>query len=320
MLVISTNGARVAEGTFEETAVTIGVFDGVHRGHAAVIGELVAVKSRERASRSIVLTFENHPLTVTHPEMVPPLLTTLDEKLSILEGMEVDVAVVEAFTPETAMIDYRAFIERMLSARLGMKHLVVGYDFHLGRGREGSRERLVAEGKRLGFGVTIAPPVVVRGSVISSTRIRSMILGRRLDQAAKYLGRRHFFDAAVVRGEGLGRSIDFPTANLEVRESRKLLPPGGVYAVEVDAGGRRHGGMMNVGSAPTMHEDGRRRIEVHLFDFCGELYGERVRVHCVRYIRDERRFATPDELRARLMQDRETVCRILNGKRGEKKC
>jgi riboflavin kinase/FMN adenylyltransferase len=196
-----------------------------------------------------------------------------------------------------------------------MRHLVVGYDFHLGRGREGSQERFVAEGKRLGFAVTIVPPIVVQGSVISSTRIRGMIVAHRLGQAARYLGRPYFFDAEVVRGEGLGRSIDFPTANLDVRDRRKLLPSGGVYAVEVDVGAKRYGGMMNVGSAPTMHSDGSRHIEAHLFDFSGELYGERVRVHCLRYVREERRFASAAELRARLMQDEETARRILQKKR-----
>jgi riboflavin kinase/FMN adenylyltransferase len=315
MLVYSGTGKRIVPGTFESTAVTIGVFDGVHRGHAAVIGDLVAIKDRERLRASIVLTFENHPLTVTHPEMVPPLLTTLDEKLSVLDRLGVDVAVVEAFTPAMAMIEYRAFIEGELAARLGMRHLVVGYDFHLGRGREGSQERFLAEGKRLGFGVTIVPPIVVQGSVISSTRIRAMILERKLAQAARYIGRPYFFDAEVVRGEGLGRSIDYPTANLDVPESRKLLPPGGVYAVEVEVGGARHGGMMNIGSAPTIRADGGRRIEVHLFDFSGALYGQRVRVHCLRFIRRERRFASPAELRARLMQDESAIRRILQKKR-----
>jgi riboflavin kinase / FMN adenylyltransferase len=314
MLVISATSTRESGGRFEDTAVTIGVFDGLHRGHTAVIGELAGIKARERLARSIVLTFENHPLAVTHPEMVPPMLTTLDEKLHVLDGLGVDVAIVARFTPEIAGTDYRAFIERELVARLGMKHLVVGYDFRLGRGREGSRERLAAEGKRLGFGVQIVPPVVSGGTVISSTRIRAMILERKLERAGRFLGRPYFFEAEVVRGAGLGRELGFPTANLEVRDARKLLPPGGVYAVEVDAGGARRGGMMNVGSAPTMHGDGVRRIEVHLFDFSGELYGERVRTHCLRYLRDERRFASPEELRAQLMQDREVTYRLLEKK------
>ena len=314
MLVISETPATSTGAGFENSVVTIGVFDGVHRGHTAVIGELAAVKAREGRGQSIVLTFENHPLAVTHPEMVPPILTTLDEKLHVLEGLGVDVAIVMSFTPEIAETDYRLFIERELVRRLGMRHLVVGYDFRLGRGREGSQERLVAEGKRLGFGVTITPPVVSGGTVISSTRIRAMILERRLDRAARFLGRPYFFEGEVVRGGGLGRDLGFPTANLEVRDARKLLPPGGVYAVEVEAGGVRRGGMMNIGTAPTVRRDGIRRIEVHIFDFSGELYGKRVRTHCLQYLREERAFASAEELRAQLMQDREVTYRVLEKK------
>jgi riboflavin kinase/FMN adenylyltransferase len=314
MLVISETSPETALPALENTAITIGVFDGMHRGHTAVIAELLRVKTTGGRARSIVLTFENHPLEVTHPEMVPPLLTTLDEKLHILEGLNVDVAIVERFTRAIAATDYRAFVERELVSRLGVKDLVVGYDFRLGAGREGSQERLLAEGKRLGFGVTVVPPIVFGGSVISSTRIRTMILERKLERAGRFLGRPYFFEAKVVRGEGVGRDLGFPTANLEVGDPRKLLPPAGVYAVEVDAAGARRGGMMNVGFSPTVRAGGARRIEVHLFDFSGELYGESVRTHCLRYLREERRFASREELRAQLMLDRDITCRILEKK------
>jgi riboflavin kinase/FMN adenylyltransferase len=191
---------------------------------------------------------------------------------------------------------------------------VVGYDFHLGRAREGSQERLVEEGKRLGFAVTIVPPVVLQGSVVSSTKIRRDIMERRLEHAARSLGRPYFFEAEVVKGEGFGKRIDFPTANVHVPESGKLLPPGGVYAVEVDAAGASYGGMMNIGSAPTMHGNGARHIEVHLFDFSKELYGERIRVRCLGFLREERRFENADKLRAQLMHDRETAYAFLEKK------
>ena len=300
--------------SFGNTVVTVGVFDGVHRGHTEVIRTLSAIKTREERSASILLTFEAHPLTVTHPEMVPPLLTTLDEKLSVLESLDIDFAVIERFSREMADTDYRTFIGKRLVETLGMKHLVVGYDFHIGRAREGSQERLVEEGKRLGSPVTIVPPVVLQGSVVSSTKIRRDIMERRLEHAARCLGRPYFFGAEVVKGEGLGKRIDFPTANLRVPESAKLLPPGGVYAVEVDAAGTVHGGMMNIGSAPTMHGDGARHIEVHLFDFSRELYGERLRVHCLGFLREERRFESAEKLRAQLMQDRQMAYAVLEKK------
>jgi riboflavin kinase/FMN adenylyltransferase len=305
------NPDAVVPGAFTGTAVTIGVFDGIHRGHAEVIRTLVGVKREEGRSASILLTFDTHPLSVTHPEMVPPLLMTLDEKLHILGGMGVDCVVVEHFSKETAAIDYREYVAERLMGRLGMKHLIVGYDLHLGRSREGSQARLVEEARKLDFAVTIVPPVVIQGSVVSSTKIRRDIMERRLEHAARSLARPYFFEAEVVLGEGFGRSIGFPTANAEVASRAKLLPPGGVYAVEVDAGERRYGGMMNIGSAPTIHTDGERHVEVHLLDFDGELRGERIRVHCIQFMREERRFGGIDELRVQLMHDMKVAYAIL---------
>ncbi len=305
---------NLAPGAFAGTAVTIGVFDGVHRGHTEVIGNLAGAKRAEGLSASILLTFDTHPLAVTHPEMAPPLLTTLSEKLYLLGRMDVDYAIVEHFSAGTAAMDYRDYISNMLVGTLGMRHLVVGYDFRLGRGREGSQERLVEEGRRLGFAVTIVPPMVLQGSVLSSTRIRRDIAERRLEHAARCLGRPYFFEATVVRGEGLGRGLDFPTANAEIADAVKLLPPGGVYAVEAEALGGVHGGMMNIGIAPTMHADGARHIEIHLFDFAGDLYGELIRVHCLGFIREERIFESPEELRAQLMHDRQTAYTMLEKK------
>lgn len=294
-----------------DTAVTIGVFDGVHIGHRNVVGQLLEVKRKEEIEASILLTFDRHPLSVVHPEAMPPLLTTLDEKLFLLESTGVDYVCVMRFSRETASIDYRSFVRDALIERLGMRHLVVGYDFHLGSGRTGSQELLQKEGLVSGFGVTIVPPVVLGGRVVSSTKIRSAVLERRLGVAARFLGRAYFFDAAVERGSGLGSGIGFPTANLSVPDHDKLVPPAAVYAVRVELEGDRYDGMMNIGSAPTLHGDGKRRIEVHLFRFDGELYGRRVRIHCIRSIRREKRFAGTDELKAQLMQDREKVMRIL---------
>lgn len=313
MEVIS-NPRNLEPGSFAGSAVTIGVFDGVHRGHTEVIRTLAAAKRAGGLHASILLTFDSHPLAVTHPEMAPPLLTTLPEKLHLIERMDVDVAVVERFSAATASIDYRDYIADTLVGALGMKHLVVGYDFRLGRGREGSQERLVDEGRRLGFAVTIVPPMVLGGSVLSSTRIRRDIAERRLDHAARCLGRPYFFEAAVARGAGLGRGIDFPTANVEIPDPAKLMPPAGVYAVEVEAGGVSRGGMMNIGVAPTLHADGARRIEVHLFDFAGDLYGSTLRVSCIGFLREERRFGSAEQLRAQLMHDRQTAYAMLEKK------
>lgn len=299
------------DGAPRNTAVTVGVFDGFHVGHQLVVENLLQAKRSGKRSLSILLTFDRHPLSVTHPKAMPPLLTTLDEKLSLLERTGVDMSFVVEFSNEMAATGYRAFISEVLIERLGMKHLVVGYDFHLGSGREGSQERLIEEGARAGFSVTIVPPVVLAGRVVSSTKIRHAISCGKFRVAKRFLGRNHFFDAEVVRGKGLGKQIGFPTANLTVSDPLKQLPPSGVYAVLADRGGKRFGGMMNIGTAPTLHSEGETRIEVHLFGHEGELYGERLRIHCIRMIRSEKRFSGPDELKARLLQDREKVSLIL---------
>ena len=308
------NAETIAPRRFENTAVTIGVFDGVHRGHAEVLRRLKECAAERGRAASVLVTFDRHPLSVTHPEMAPPLLTTLEEKLHVLAGFGIDVAIVEPFTRDTAGTDYATYLSGRLAGGLGMRSLVVGYDFHLGRGREGSQERLVSEGRRLGFDVSVVPPVVLQGSVVSSTKIRRDVAERRLEHAARFLARPYFFDAEVVPGAGVGRTLGFPTANLAIDDSRKLLPPRGVYAVLVETNFGRHGGIMNIGSAPTMRADARERIEVHLLEFSGELRGERLRTHCLAFMREERRFAGAEELRAQLMQDRRTACLILEKK------
>jgi riboflavin kinase/FMN adenylyltransferase len=306
--------SAIAEHPLGETVVTIGVFDGVHLGHQKVIRSLVARKRETGAKRSILITFDRHPLCVTHPEMVPPLLTTLDEKLSILKILDIDAIYVERFTEEIAGMDYLDFIHDRLVKGLGMKHLVIGYDFHLGRGRRGSQEQLVKAGSESGFGVTVVSPVVVGGSVISSTKIRRAVAEHRLASAARCLTRYYFFDAEVVRGEGIGRGLEFPTANLAVSSQNKLLPADGVYAVLVAIDDGVYGGMMNIGGAPTLHAGSDRRIEVHVFDFSGGLYGRRLRVHCLKFLRREKKFGSSDELRAQLVRDRGKALGILEKK------
>jgi riboflavin kinase/FMN adenylyltransferase len=294
--------------------VTIGVFDGVHAGHQAVIGTAIA-EARSAGLPAILVTFDRHPLSVTNPERAPALLTTLDEKVSLLRPLDLDAIVIEPFDLRTAKTGFRDYIEQRLLGPLGMRRLVVGYDFHLGRGREGGSEALTLEGRRRGFDVTIVPPVVIEGTAVSSTRIRRDVLEHRLARAARFLTRPYFFDADVRSGEGFGRELGFPTANACLSHGEKLVPPGGVYAVLIESPAGLHGGMMNIGSAPTVRCDGRMTIEVHLFDFEGDLYGTRIRVHCVEHIRDERRFDGPEGLRAQLMRDRETASRILEKKR-----
>jgi riboflavin kinase/FMN adenylyltransferase len=298
-----------------ESAVTIGVFDGVHTGHQKVISEALEKAREAGLKRTVLVTFDRHPMSVTRPEAAPGLLTTLDEKLSLLQGLDLDLIFVEKFDDATASIPYTDYIRERLVGSLGMRQLIVGYDFHLGRGREGGSEALIETGGRSGFGVTVVPPVVVGGTAVSSTRIRKDVMERKMARAARFLTRPYFFDADVESGGGVGRELGYPTANACVTHSEKLIPPGGAYAVTVDTGEKVHGGMMNIGLAPTVRCDGRESIEVHLFDFDGDLYGSRLRINVVEYIRDERRFRGRDELMEQLLQDSVRVRRILEKKR-----
>jgi riboflavin kinase/FMN adenylyltransferase len=296
-----------------DSVVTIGVFDGVHAGHQKVISEALAKAAGLK--RTVLVTFDRHPMSVTRPDVAPGLLTTLDEKLSLLRKLGLDMIFVEKFDAATASIPYSRYIKERLVGFLGMKQIVVGYDFHLGKGREGGSEALIEEGERSGFGVTVVPPVVVGGTAVSSTRIRKDVMERKMKRAGRFLTRPYFFDADVESGGGIGRELGYPTANACVAHSEKLIPPGGAYAVTVDTGKSVYGGMMNIGLAPTVRCDGRESIEVHLFDFDGDLYGSRLRINVVEYIRDERRFRGRDELMEQLLKDSVRVRGILEKKR-----
>lgn len=306
--------AELSAGRFTGTAVTIGVFDGLHIGHQQVISTLVGVGRDTGAVETVVVTFDRHPAAVTG-KPAPPMLTTLDEKLSLFDGTGVDWIVVEEFDRDTAAMDYRTYIRRRLLDGLGMSHLVIGHDFRFGRGRGGGERDIVLTAADAGFGVTTVPPVTLDEKTVSSTTIREDILALRLDAASRALTRPFFFDAGVVRGDGRGASLGYPTANLAIDDPGKLVPPSGVYAVVVEAAGGFLEGMMNIGSAPTFHEAGERRIEVNLFDFSGDLYGRRLRVHCIGWLREERRFADRAELVRRLAADRAAAHRLLASKK-----
>lgn len=303
---------RDIERGFEgRSAVTIGVFDGIHVGHQRVINTLAQVKKREALDLSILFTFDRHPLSVVNPEMAPPLLTTMDEKVSLLKLLDIDYLVIEKVSQKLLEMDYVSFIEKRLIKRWGMAHLVVGYDFRFGKDREGSLERIKREGKRDSFKVTVVPPENIEGNIVSSTKIRDDISGGRFEKTIKYLSRNYFFDAHIVKGKNLGRKLDFPTANLLVTDHDKLIPPRGVYAVTVEIDQFRYAGMMNIGTSPTVKSDNKERIEVNLFNFSGNIYGKKLRVHCIKYLRKEKLFSNLEKLRCQLIKDRELAIRIL---------
>ncbi len=290
--------------------VTVGSFDGVHRGHEAVLAEIVR-RARAAGCTSLLVTFEPHPLEVVNPAAAPKLLTLWPEKRELLAQTELDSVVVLPFTRALAGLDPAEFVRHVLRARLDMRELVLGHDHGFGRGRSGDVELVRRLGAEDGFGVDVVEPVRDGGQPISSTLIRTAVAHGNFEAAARWLGRPYALLGAVERGAGRGRAIGVPTINLAAPDSRKLLPPDGVYAVRVGWRDRRWGGMMNQGPRPTFGIEARG-LEIHLLDFAGELYGETVSVEWVRRLRDTRAFASRDALVAQLERDRRAALDTLN--------
>ena len=291
------------------TVVTVGSFDGVHRGHQAVLGE-IAKRARETRRESAVVTFDPHPLEVVNPDAAPKLLSTPDEKRELLAASPVDRVVVLPFTPELSQLSAPEFVSQVLKARYGMVDLVLGYDHGFGRGRAGDVETVRRLGQQEGFTVDVVDAVREDGQPISSTVIRTAVAHGELDRAARWLGRRYALTGVVERGAGRGRTIGIPTLNLPA-PAKKLLPPDGVYAVRVAVGSETFGGMMNQGARPTFGVTARG-LEIHLFDFARDIYGEAVRVEWVRRLRDVRTFPSRDALVAQLEHDRAAARDSLN--------
>jgi riboflavin kinase/FMN adenylyltransferase len=287
----------------EGTTVTVGTFDGVHLGHHAVLVEIVE-RARQAGRRSVLVTFEPHPLEIVNPQAAPPMLTSPEERREALAETGLDYVVFLRFDRELAGFTPERFVREVLRERCGMQELVIGHDHGFGRARSGDVETLRRLGASDGFLVDVVPPVEAGGHPISSTQIRRAVAGGDLAGAARLLGRPYSVSGRVVPGAGRGRSIGIPTLNLGEVPARKLMPPDGVYAAWVEWRGGRVGGMLNQGPRPTFGE-GSRTVEVHLLDFAGDLYGEWVKVEWVSRLRDTRKFAAVDQLQAQLDIDRE---------------
>jgi riboflavin kinase / FMN adenylyltransferase len=291
------------------TVVTVGTFDGVHRGHQAVLAE-IKERAGARGLKSVVVTFEPHPLEIVNPAAAPKLLTLPNEKRELLDGAGLDQLEVLPFTPELARLEPEQFVRDILRERLAMRELVLGFDHGFGRGRTGDVELLRRLGDTDGFRVDVVEAVLDGGHAISSTLIRTAVAHGNLAAASRWLGRPYSIRGVVERGAGRGRTIGIPTANLAAPDPRKLLPPDGVYAVRVAWRQQRFGGMMNQGSRPTFGLEARV-LEVHLFDFAGDLYGETVTIEWVRRLRDVQAFPGRDALVAQLGKDREAARAVL---------
>ena len=288
-----------AAGALRGCAVAIGNFDGVHLGHRQLF-QLARAGAAARGGPAVALTFEPHPVRVLRPALAPPLLTPLSRKLGLLAESGLDAVVVQPFDLAYAASDAAEFVARDLVGHLGAAEVVVGHDFTAGKGRtrvDGLRQLLAARGVAL----TLVDPVAWEGLVVSSTKIRELLLEGQVEAAAELLGRPHDVEGEVVRGAGLGRQLGFATANLR---AEAMLPANGVYAVRARLGSAEHLGVANVGVKPTVQRAGPVTAETHLLDVEGrDLYGEWLRVGFVARLREERRFPSLEALRRQIEED-----------------
>lgn len=287
--------------SLEKAWVTIGSFDGVHRGHQAIIHQLVS-GAHQAGAPSVVLTFYPHPAAVLGNRTAPRYLTSPEERAAILGQMGVDLVINHPFNREVAGLSARDFVQR-LKRHLGMQHLCIGYDFALGKNREGDVSTLKRLGEELGYRVHVTQPFEINGKIISSSQIRSLLDKGDIQQANFLLGRPYRLDGEVVPGDARGRTIGIPTANLAVWVQR-ALPKSGVYACFTWIAGRRFQSVTNVGYRPTFDNQATLpSVETHILDFSGELYGRNLQVDFIARLRDEQRFSGIEELVSQIRRD-----------------
>lgn len=292
--------------------VTMGSFDGVHKGHVQVIGSLKRA-AQKLGGESVIISFEPHPREILYPlEKRPGILTTLDEKIKILDTYGVQHLIILSFTEILADLSYSDFVKHVLVDKIGIRGLVVGYDHRFGKNREGSFEVLKTLAVQYDFYLEQEEVYEENKINISSTKIRTALELGDIARVREFLGYDYAISGKVVQGDRIGREIGFPTANLQLEDERKLLPASGVYAVKVYLGGKCYNGMLNIGIRPTVSRLGIIRIEVNIFDFHTDIYGKTITVALFARIRGERKFDNTEELKAQLILDRQYANRCLD--------
>ena len=292
------------------SVVTSGTFDGVHLGHQKILGRLKEL-AEHKQGETVLLTYWPHPRLILQPEDNNlRLLTTLTEKVKLLEELGVDHLIILPFTKELSQMSSEEFIREILVEKIQTKTLVIGYDHKFGKNREGSFEYLKSHSHLFGFDMEEISRQDVDDLAVSSTKIRTALAQGDISTASKYLGRPYFLSGKVVKGQQIGRSIGFPTANIHVVDNYKLLPRDGAYAVYAEVGKIRYKAILNIGDRPTV--DGKKKtIEAHLIDFDGDVYGQELSIHFQEFLREEEKFENLDALKNQLVIDRERAIFIL---------
>lgn len=295
----------------ERAIVTSGTFDGVHVGHQKILSRLIE-SARVSGGQSVVITYWPHPrliLSPRHPHEIR-LLSTIEERIAELSKFDLDYLLIIPFTKEFSLLSPEEYVQQILLDTLHTKKLVIGYDHHFGRDRQGNFEFLQANASRFGFTIEEIPRQDIDAMGVSSTKIRQALEVGDVAKASRFLGRPYSLTGTVVEGKKLGRTIGYPTANLQVAERFKLIPAPGVYAVRVTVEGSPYGAMLNIGYRPTVGGNDLS-IEAHLFHFSGDLYGKEIQVAFMERLRDEQKFVGLEELKTQLGKDQEDALRVL---------
>jgi len=289
---------------------TIGFFDGVHLGHRDLI-EQVRVIAAERGLKSLLITFQNHPRTILQTDYVPELLSTPNEKLCLLAETKVDMCFPLNFTKTMSELSAKEYMKQYLHDMLNVKVLVIGYDNHFGKGSKERFSQYKKYGQELGMEVVEAKQFLFEGKNASSSAVRFCLEVGDVQKAALLLGRPYSFDGIVVKGEHLGHTIGFPTANIDPAAIHKMLPMDGSYAVKVEYLNEKYAGMVNIGFKPTFGSSKKRTVEVYILNFADDIYDEKIHLDFVQRLRAEKRFSSVEELREQLRKDVEKVERIV---------
>ena len=287
----------------KSSVITIGTFDGVHVGHQQIIHRLVDT-ARKNDLQALVLTFFPHPRMVIQNDANIKLINTIDEKAKQLEQLGVDHLVVKEFTKSFSRLTALEYVRDILVNKLKVKHIIVGYDHHFGRNRTANINELKEFGAFYDFEVTEIEPQEVDDVAVSSTKIRSAILEGNIPTANKFLGYNFMLTGTVIKGKGLGKILDFPTANIQIEAAYKLIPKHGVYVVKSQIKGVEVFGMMNIGKNPTVSEGNQTKIEVHFFDFNANLYGAVLKIELLDHLRSEIKFPNIEALKLQLEKDK----------------
>ena len=295
----------------KNSVVTIGTFDGVHIGHQKIISRLVDI-AKTNDLQALVLTFFPHPRMVVQKDSDIKLINTIGEKAAQLQELGVDHLVVKEFTKSFSRLTALEYVRDVLVNKLKVKHIIVGYDHHFGRNRTATIDDLIEFGKFYDFEVTQIDAQEIGDIAVSSTKIRTALHEGKMKIANQFLGYDFMLTGIVVKGKGLGSNLNFPTANIHIEESYKLIPKEGVYLVQSNLNGHQTYGMMNIGKNPTVSQDNKTHIEVHFFDFDGDLYGKTLKIELLDHLRNEIKFPNIDALKEQLENDKSTAKQRIN--------